>query len=284
MIIALFPNASKPESIEIAKEICQYLKQRSVKVVAEKTMAIIIGASPVVESEKVDFQICLGGDGTILRLLHRFTGCFAPLLGINMGSLGFLADIPADDIFSSLEDLIAGKYTIQKRLMIEGSTSKEERCFAINEIVVHRGQNPGLIDLEIAVDGRYLNTFAADGVILSTPTGSTAYSLAAGGPILTPELEVIIITPICPHTISNRPIVLFPSNEIRVTYHGRGQAVEISYDGITGLTLAAKETLTVRVSKSHFKLVNLNKHDTFSTLRKKLGWQGKLRPSSSFSD
>jgi NAD+ kinase len=281
MLIALFPNEMKNNSLKIAAEVGQFLKDNQVEIVAEDRLATMIGARPLSEINigDIDFRISLGGDGTILRLVHRHPALQAPLLGINVGSLGFLADIPLHDIYPSLQDLLKGQYTIQKRMMMEGSSSNGDRCFAVNEIAIHRAQNPCLIDLAIYVDGRYLNTFSADGIILSTPSGSTAYSLAAGGPILAPELDAFVITPICPHTISNRPIVLLPKQEILIKYLSSHLPVEISYDGMTSFTLATQETFTAIVSKHRFQLVNLIRHDYFFTLREKLGWQGKLKSS-----
>jgi NAD+ kinase len=279
MIIALFPNEIKPLSMKIATEVSLFLKNKGVEVVAEERLASVIGAQSLsqVDPLRIDFRISLGGDGTILRLVHRHPDLQAPLLGINLGSLGFLADIPLDDIYPSLQDLIDGHYHIQKRMMMEGFTSTGNTCFAVNEVVVHRAQNPCLIDLAIYIDDQYVNTFSADGIIVSTPSGSTAYSLAAGGPILTPELEAFIITPICPHTISNRPIVLMPKHKIQIKYLSAYLPVEISYDGISTFTLATEETFTVKVSQHRFQLVNLARHDYFFTLREKLGWHGKLK-------
>lgn len=282
MKIALFPNETKQHSLQAATEVCQFLKARDVEVFAEERIATIIGAKNFTEEDisQIHFRISFGGDGTILRLVHRHPNLQAPLLGINLGSLGFLADIPLNDIFSSLQDLIDGHYTISKRMMMEGSTSNANICFAVNEIVIHRAQNPCLIDLAIYVDGKYVNTFSADGIILSTPSGSTAYSLAAGGPIVTPELNAFIITPICPHTISNRPIVLMPKHDIQVKYLSDLIPVEITYDGISSFSLAKQETFTVVVSQKHFQLVHLARHDYFFTLREKLGWHGKLKNAS----
>ena len=267
MIIALFPNEMKPQSLQIAAEVCHYLKNKGVEVIAEDRLCPAIGAQPLsrVELSSIDFRISLGGDGTILRLVHRHPNLEAPLLGINLGSLGFLADIPLDDIYSSLQDFLEGHYTIQKRMMMEGYSSKAETCIAVNEVVVHRAQNPCLIDLAIYVDGHYLNTFSADGIIISTPSGSTAYSLAAGGPILAPDLEAFILTPICPHTISNRPIVLMPKKEIQVKYLNPHMPVEISYDGISSFTLSTNETFTAFASSRRFQLVSLARHDYYFT-------------------
>jgi NAD+ kinase len=282
MIIALFFNESKVKSISMAQEICQFLLQKHVTVVTSEMHAATLGVPSLasIDTNQIDFTVCLGGDGTILRLVHRYPDLHAPLIGINLGGLGFMADIPTDDIYPSLQSILNGQYTIQNRLIMEGQTTKGDRCLAVNDVVVHRAQNPCLIELAVFVDGVYLNTFLADGLIISTPNGSTAYSLAAGGPILAPELEAFVITPICPHTTSNRPIVLMPKREIQVKYISQLQPLEISYDGISSFKLATDEILTLYPSLRRFSLVTLAQHDYFSTLREKLGWQGKLKNPS----
>ncbi len=279
MRIALFPNKSKPLSIELAREVSLFLKNRQVEVMAESDVHEKLEVENIFDAHRseIDFMISFGGDGTILRLLHRYPELDVPLLGVNLGSLGFLADIPEDEIFKSLKELIEGRYFVQKRMVIDGAIAAKEKSFAVNEIVIHRAQNPCLIDLAIYVDDHYVNTFSADGIIVSTPTGSTAYSLAAGGPIVTPELEAMIITPICPHTISNKPLVLMPSCQLEIKCLSHRLPVEVSFDGTASLSLAPSEILTIRRSSKSFKLVQLAWHDYFFTLRKKLGWQGKLK-------
>ncbi len=190
-----------------------------------------------------------------------------------------MADVPLSELMPSLEDLVAGEYTIEERIMMEATTAAGQKCFAVNEMVIHRAQNPSLIDLSIFLDGAYLNTFSADGIIVSTPSGSTAYSLAAGGPILTPDLNAFVITPICPHTISNRPIVLMPKDKIEVQYLSSYKPVEITYDGFSRYTLSTNEIFSITKSSRLFKMVNLKRSDYFSTLRTKLGWSGQLRYS-----
>ena len=279
MIIAIFYNTGKKQTSTVASDITKYLRNKHIKVVSDDNEAASIGAEPIssINGSAVDFIISLGGDGTILRLLHRHPHLDAPILAVNLGSLGFMADIRANEVEESLDNLLSNKFTVQSRLVIEGSTDQNKSNFAVNEIVIHRANNPSIIDLAIYVDGRYLNTFAADGIIISTPSGSTAYSLSAGGPILTPELDALVLTPINPHTISNRPIVLMPKNEIRVEYISDHSPVEITYDGLPCFTMRTGESLTITRSKRFFKLVCMPNHDYFSTLRDKLGWTGKLR-------
>lgn len=282
MIVAIFHNTQKKHSTEIARSIVDFLIANSVVVAAEDEDAHSIGAQPLsnVSLHSVNFIISLGGDGTILRLLHRHPDLQAPIMAINLGSLGFMADIPVNEIIPSLKNLLDGNYGVQSRLVIEGKTKGNESNFAVNEIVIHRANNPCLVDLAIHVDGRYLNTFSADGVIISTASGSTAYSLAAGGPILTPELNALVLTPICPHTISNRPIVLLPEREISVEYLSEHAPVEITYDGFPCVTISTGETLTIMQSQRLFQLVSMQNHDYFATLRNKLGWTGKIRTQS----
>jgi NAD+ kinase len=280
MIIALFPNIQKRQSRNLAISIQEFLSQQGIKVVAEEEDAAEIGASPLsqVDPKEIDFLISMGGDGSILSLVHRYYHKIeAPILGINLGHLGFMADIPLSDIYPSLQDLINGSYKIEERLMLDGLSVQGERTFAVNDIVIHRGLIPSLVELAIHVDGLYLNTFEADGIIISTPNGSTAYSLAAGGPILSPTLNALVITPISPHTISNRPIVLTADEEIQIQYLSAYDPIEMRADGIDLHTIKTGDVYRVRRSSKKFRLVSLLRRDYFSTLRSKLGWSGKLR-------
>jgi NAD+ kinase len=279
MIIALFANTSKKHSKSLALGIYEFLTNQDITVVVEDKEATALGLKKLssIPKDQVDYVISLGGDGTILQLLHEHPDLTAPVLGINTGHLGFMADVPISDLYPSLQDLISGDYKIDKRLMIQGETPKKETCFAVNDIVIHRGNNPSLVEIAIHVDGTYLNTFVADGIILSTPNGSTAYSLAAGGPILSPDLEALVLTPISPHTISNRPIVLTANQEIQIQYLSDYEPVEIRADGLERFSLETGEVFRISRSPKQFKLVSLFRRDYFSTLRSKLGWSGKLR-------
>lgn len=281
MIIAIILNRMKAQSKQIAVGINDFLVKQGVSVLFEDDVAAELGMRSIASHDpsKIDFLISLGGDGTLLRLAHNYKDVVAPILGINLGGLGFLADIPIPDIYPSLQNLLEGQYDIHERMMLEAVAENGTSYLAVNDIVVHRAKNPCLIDLTIHVDGAYLNTFSADGVIVATPGGSTAYSLAAGGPILAPNLAALVLTPICPHTISNRPIVLLPQQEIQIQYSSEFDPVEVSYDGMTGCTLKTGEILRISRSKRHFRLVSLPRHNYFQTLRTKLNWTGKLKTS-----
>lgn len=268
MKIAIAVNFKKPLAKELAKEVAHFLEQRGVAVV---------GPEQEVIRESVDFVISLGGDGSILSLIHKNPHLEAPIIGVNIGTLGFLADITPANLYRSLESLLAGCYSVQERLMLEGITSDGAQCFAVNELVVHRGSNYNLVDIKLTVNGKYFNTFSADGVIVATPSGSTAYSLSAGGPIVSPELAAVVITPICPHAISNRPIVLQQPDEITIEYLSDFLPVEVAFDGMCRFSLNPKEPFTIRPAKKRFRLVSVPDFDYFATLRSKLNWTGSLR-------
>jgi NAD+ kinase len=278
MLIALFPNEKKKQSFDLAREICHFLAERKITVAAEDEKAKKIGATPLseVDYKKIKFLISMGGDGTLLRIAHRYNYIDAPILGINMGHLGFMADVTVPDVFISLTDLLDGKYRIDERLMLEADRGDEKVLQAVNDIVLHRATNYSLIELAIHLDNVYVNTFVADGVIIATPNGSTAYSLAAGGPILSPGLDAIVMTPICPHTISNRPIVLTADYRIQIEYLSPYDPIDVRADGLDAFDLPTHGKIIVKRSSKRFKIVHLHRKEYFSTLRTKLGWSGKL--------
>jgi NAD+ kinase len=279
VVVALFPNISKQSSKNLALGIREFLATRDVKVVVEDELAETIGAAPLssVSPKSVTFSVTMGGDGTILQVVHNHPELEAPIVGVNVGKLGFMADVPISEVYPCLQDLLAGDYTVEERLMADGETVTGESCFAVNEMSIHRSRNPSLVGLAIHVDGLYLNTFEADGIIVATPTGSTAYSLAAGGPILTPEIHAFVLTPISPHTISNRPIVLLPKKEIQIQYLSEREPVEVAFDGISRCQMKTGEVFRIRKSSRTFRLIRLPRQDFYSTLRTKLGWSGRLR-------
>lgn len=278
MKIALFPKIDKETSRKVSEGVVDFLTQRGVLVVMDDEHAPIFNVVPLssVNFNELQFLISMGGDGSILRLLHRYQQFDFPIIGINVGHLGFMADIPVSDIYPSLSDLLEGNYEIESRMMVSAYLEDQEG-FALNDVVVHRSGNSNLIELAIKVDGKHINTFESDGIILATPNGSTAYSLAAGGPILTPQLEAVVLTPICPHTISNRPIVLTPHHEIQLQYLSSFHPIDVAYDGLIQGQMKVGDTLKVKKHKKKLRIVRLARHDYFATLRSKLGWVGKLR-------
>lgn len=279
MKVALFPNIAKADSIQAAEQVKLFLESRGAEVIAENEKAPLIGAIPLseVDPSSINALISMGGDGTILRVIHKYPKLLAPIFGVNLGHLGFLADTPMDKLFESLELLLAKEYVIEERVMLQGESPHGEKCLAVNEIVVHRGKNPNLVEISLSMNGVYLNTFVADGLIVATPSGSTAYSLAAGGPIVTPDLEAFVITPISPHTISNRPIVVSSMHEIHIKSLTPGELLDVSADGIPLHTLSHEQSYCITRHMRNFRMISLKGRDYYGTLRTKLGWSGKLR-------
>lgn len=279
MIIALFPNEEKKGSFDLAREIANFLSKHNVTVVAEDEKAKIISVQPIssISLKDINFLISIGGDGTILDLSHRYLGLSAPIVGVNIGEIGFMADIPVKEIYPSLQDILNRKYTVEKRLMLEVITPNNKIFYATNEAVVHRTSNSRLIKIQVTYGSKNLGTFSADGLIVATPNGSTAYSLAAGGPILSPELDSLVLTPICPHTISVRPIVLNANQEIQIKYISNYKhSIELMTDGIDSCKIQPTEIVRIKKSSKTFNLVKLDKHDYFSSLSSKLGWAHHL--------
>jgi NAD+ kinase len=279
MIVAIFPNVEKKDSFKISKEIKNFLEKNKIKVVTEDNIAHLMDAEKMstVNEKDINFLISVGGDGTILRVAHKYLDLNIPILGINMGQIGFMADIPTADLMPSLEDLINKKYKIEKRVILEATNPSNEILYAINEIVLHKSPNHKLIEFSIHIDGKYLSNFFSDGIIVSTPNGSTAYSLSAGGPILCPELEAIVLTPICPHTISVRPLVLTANHEIDIKYlSSHENDILVRADIAGALSVKTDDIIRIRKSKKTFNLVKLDRYDYFSTLNSKLRWSGSM--------
>jgi NAD+ kinase len=279
MHIFLYRNPLKPHSLDIAKHIVQFFKKNGVTTFCADIEASKIGAKPLssIHPQEITLALTLGGDGTILRYYHDYADFHIPVLGVNLGGLGFIADIPIHSIEEALTALIHKKYYIETSLVLEGMDLNGRTNYSVNEFCFHRASSPSLIELTLHVDGKYLNTFSADGFIISTPCGSTAYSLAAGGPIVSPSLDACILTPICPHTITNRPVVLHVQQTIEVQYISNHTPLQMNCDGFSAGELKTLETYTIRYAKKRFQLVRLENHDYFDTLRKKLGWVGTLK-------
>lgn len=229
--------------------------------------------------EKLDALLTLGGDGTLLRGARLVSSHQVPILGINMGRLGFLTCCPADQLTAALEHLATKDYQTETRMAliatVEGVSGKVRHTwFALNDIVVHKGGVARIVSLRVGVNGEPIATYSADGVVISTPTGSTAYSLSAGGPVVFPTLESILITPVSPHTLAIRPLLLPSSSEVTVQPEDGPVDILVTVDGQEGTTFARGETLRVRRAEQGIRIIRLPSSSFFSTLRKKLGWGG----------
>ncbi|MGC3956831.1 MAG: NAD(+)/NADH kinase [Verrucomicrobiota bacterium] len=225
----------------------------------------------------VDLLLVFGGDGTMLRVARDTAGITTPMLGINIGGLGFLTAVPSDELDRAFKLIWQGGFKFERRALIEATTraqGKSIRKLALNDIVIGRGEVARLLDLEVDVNGDPLTRYRCDGLIVSSPTGSTAYSLAAGGAVVLPTADVFAVTPICPHTLSNRSLIVPLNATIRIKPVSERTATILSADGEVISTIAPGNIVTVRRSQHSVKLMHLADSSFFAALRRKLYWRG----------
>ena len=271
-------NASSRETLE---GIAQFLHTLGCDVVIEHDTAAGSGLSgyTVMSIEDIgkscDLAIVLGGDGTMLGYARRLAPHDVPLIGINQGRLGFITDIPLNEVKNTLTAMLGGAYEADRRALMRAKVWRDGHCMfnalALNDVVVNRGATSGMLEVRVAIDGRFVANQRADGVIIATPTGSTAYSLSVGGPLLHPSLPAWVMAPIAPHTLSNRPIVLSDSSEIAIEVAG-GRGISANFDMQSLASLQRGDRVLVRRSAHRVCFLHPRGWSYFSTLRKKLRW------------
>jgi len=231
------------------------------------------------DPDEIDALLTLGGDGTLLRGARFLAGRQVPILGINLGRLGFLTTCGVEDLETTVTKLASGEFRAEARMTLEARTladdgSERKRWTALNDVVLHKGGFARMLQLRVAANGESIATYAADGIVIATPTGSTAYNLSAGGPLVVPTVESILLTAISPHTLSVRPLVLPPSVEVTVRAEDGPEELLVTADGQVGATFTASETLAVRRSDKPVLIVRFPGMTFFSRMRRKLGWGG----------
>lgn len=280
--VGIIANIAKEKSPGYTAALREWLLGRGLEVYLEEGIAALIGGLPGVERKKLwslaDLIVVFGGDGTILRTARLVGERDVPIVGINLGAFGYLTEVDLSEMYEAMEAILTGDFQVEKRMMLAVKISGGEETFrdgkVLNDVVINRGNLSRIVELETTVDGRYLATFKADGLIIATPTGSTAYSLAAGGPIVFPELYSIIINPICPHTLTNRPLILPDSAEIEVTLRTKEEGATVTLDGQVSLPVKSGDSVTIRKSQYVTTLVSSPHRSYFEILRTKLGWGG----------
>jgi len=276
----IITKRNKPEALSLTREIAGWLCARGMKVLVEKEVAETAGCADYVLRDEIpsraDLLIVLGGDGTLLSVARLSRVESIPVLGINLGGLGFLTEISKEETFPVLEKIIAGDFETEQRLMLRATIYRQGEIIGestvLNDIVINKGVLARIIDLETYIDGAYLTTFKSDGLILATPTGSTAYSLAAGGPIVYPSLNSIIVNPICPHTITNRPLVVPDTATVKVILKTTNQNVHITLDGQVGMSLQGGDVVEANKAPGYIQLIRSPYNTYFELLRTKLRW------------
>ena len=280
--IGIVANVAKEKSSEYALRLKKWLTDRGVQVFLDEAVAYRIGESAGMERGKLaaasDLIVVFGGDGTMLRAARAVCGHDIPILGINIGGLGYLTEVNLNEMTDAMERILKSDFRTEKRMMLDIAITrrgdKAGEGTVLNEVVINRDNLSRIVELETAVNGRHLATFKADGLIIATPTGSTAYSLSAGGPIIFPEQNGMILNPICAHTLTNRPVVLPEDVAVQVVLWTKEQGATLTLDGQVSYTLASGDTISVRKSSYVTTLVASPHRDYLEILRTKLGWGG----------
>jgi NAD+ kinase len=255
------------------KDTSQALVREAIGLIEKSGRAAVLDNDLGKLAASTDLLMVFGGDGTMLRVAREIAGSNTPIVGINTGSLGFLTDVQAHQLSLALEQIWAGKTQLETRPLIEAMGPSFTKL-ALNDFVVTRGALPRLIELDVAVNGDALTRYRCDGLIVCSPTGSTAYSLAAGGAVISPDAEVFAITPICPHTLSNRSVIVSLNSTILVKALSQRVETILSADGQPPTTLSAGDEISIRRSRHNIRLLHLAGSSFFDTLRRKLDWRG----------
>ncbi len=272
--VGIIANPNKKKALKYQKDIKGYLSKRDITVYTDRESS----RKDIIE--KTDLIITLGGDGTLLNIV-KFIKKKVEVLGVNVGGFGFLTEVKTDEVYSVLDDILNNNYSVSLRRMIKASVHREgkiiETLTSLNDMVINKGSLSRILTLSLSVEDETVATYLCDGLIVSSSTGSTAHSLSAGGPIVTPNVDALIVTAICPHTLTNRPLVLPSSKKIKVKILDKDtQDVALTADGQVAVKLKFNDTLIIKRMPISLRLIVSKKRSYFQVLREKLKW-GRLR-------
>ncbi|MBE8189451.1 MAG: NAD kinase [Candidatus Thioglobus sp.] len=261
-VVGLITKPNDPTSEEVASKLRKFLKGLGIKVVFYQQDII----------DSAEMVIVLGGDGTFVGAARNFVDAEIPLLGVNLGRLGFLTDINADKMFDTIENVLAGQYNTEERFMLTCKTSDGEEHQALNDVVFHRSTAPRMINADVYINGKFVNNGSADGIIVNTPTGSTAYALSSGGPIINTGVDAISLVYISPHAMTYRPFIFNAGDEVRIRLKEPKHGASLIIDGQVSAPIHADKDVFIKKHKKSLKLIHPQDYDFFSILRSKLHW------------
>lgn len=280
--IGIIIKKNKPEGIDLAKELIAWLAERDIEALCDEgdvpELEIEKGYAPDEIAELADLIVVLGGDGTLISVARLVGRKSTPILAVNLGNLGFLTEITVEEIFPVMEKIIDGDYSLEERMMLKASIYRDGEKIteysALNDVVISKGSIARIIDIETTIDNQFLTLYRVDGLIFCTPTGSTGYSMAAAGPIAYPTLKAIIITPICPFTLNNRPIIMPEDSIVRITLKTEGVDYLLTMDGQVAYELKAEDMVKIEKATTVTRLIKSPYRDYYEVLRTKLQWGG----------
>ena len=280
--VGLWGRLNEPSVAEPAQQVLEHLTKRGIEVFAAAQVpgaAELTGVTRVDEAklaEHVDLCVAIGGDGTLLHAARHVAYRDVPLLGINRGRLGFLTDVSPEHMLETIDAILGGDYLAERRLMLAAQvdTPRTDRpaLLALNDVVLQKGEAGRMLDFVTTVDGTYVNTHRGDGLIVATPTGSTAYALSCGGPIIQPDVDALVMVPICPHTLSDRPLLLKSGSKIEVRLEGADSAAHIVCDGEELGRMGGGEALRIGLADRTVTLLHPRDYNYYELLRSKLNW------------
>ncbi|MFY0677250.1 MAG: NAD(+) kinase [Neptuniibacter sp.] len=285
--IGLIGRLGSKSVIDTLKHLVRFLGERGLNTILDEKIAQVMpGHGQQTSKQKMMGEICdlvivVGGDGSLLGAARSLAQYHVPVLGVNRGNLGFLTDISPDEIEEKVTEVLEGKYTVDSRFLLDVIVKRDgvpiAEGTALNDCVLHPGKAARMIEFELYIEGQFVYTQKSDGLIVSTPTGSTAYSLSGGGPIMHPKLDALVLVPMFPHTLSSRPIVVNGNSELKLVINPESGAYPtVSCDGQTDIACAPGDTITVHKKPHKLKLLHPLNYDFYSTCREKLGWGTKL--------
>ena len=269
-----------PEVKRTLHDVVSWLRARSIDVILDQTSAGLLGEQGGYQktqlASKADVLLVLGGDGTMLNAARLAGERSIPILGVNMGGLGFLTEVRLENLYPSLERVFANDFVLDERLMLRTHIHRHGEPVAqgvvLNDVVVNKGTLARMIELKIAIQGQFVTNLRGDGLIVSSPTGSTAYSLSAGGPIIDPAVQSLILTPICPHTLTHRPLIVPGNVEIEVTLTSKDDGAMATLDGQVGVAITQGDTVVIQTSEHRTRLIRFPESNYYDVLREKLKW------------
>lgn len=278
LTIAVFPNVDKPQSPEVLRRILSFYEDKDVRLILPVDEARFFGLESYgvsdIEKAPADLALSLGGDGTLLGVCRRYGSMGVPVCGVNIGTLGFMADIELNELELKLQKILDGDYRVEKRLLLSGFVRSDDRerflGHAINDVVVTKGGVARMLHLGLSINDTHLMDYKADGVIVSSPTGSTAYSLSAGGPIMNPNIQALLVTPICAHTFNMCPLVVGEDDVVHISIAAVHQDIIVTFDGQESFRLLPGDEVTVMKSNVYAGIIKFEDKDYYEILRKKL--------------